>query len=113
MPELGRTFTLCRQGPLYGVLCNFYERANSFTAEQGRMLWPHVVTAAGHAKKLEASQAERYCRQCFPSLWSLVEKKPVPSVAPITPEPPDQSIEARLLRLEQSVAQIVAFLKSR
>jgi len=120
MPELGQILRLRRHGALYGVQCNFYEAANYFTPEQGRILWRHVVTAACQAKKLKANQAECWCRQCFPSLWTLVENKPVPSAAPIALEPPDQSVEARLLRLEakqseheQSLAQIIKFLQGR
>ena len=120
MPELGQILRLRRHGGLYGVQCNFYDVASYFTPEQGRMLWPHVVTAARQAKKLKASQAEYYCRQYFPSLWTLVENKPVPSAAPIAAEPPNQSVEGRLLRLEakqsqheQSLAEIIKFLQGR
>ncbi len=93
IPELGQLLRLCRYGGLYGVQCHFFEAADYFTPERARMLWPHVVTAARQANKLNASQAEHCCRHYFPSLWSLVENKPVPSAAPIAAEPPDQSVE--------------------
>jgi hypothetical protein len=105
MPELAQTFRLVRQGGLYGVLCHFVERAESLTPAQARMLWPHVITAAINAKKFKAGQAKDYCRRVFPTLWSLVENKPVPVPKPTTPEPLDQSIEARLARLEERQAQ--------